>query len=53
MDVVVFCQEVSVEPDEAWGIFIYVVWQKNIIWAMCMLAFITMLALSSGGPEQA
>ena len=26
MDVVVFCQEVSIESDEAWGIIIDVVW---------------------------
>ena len=53
MDAVVLSQKMSVEPDEAWGILIDVVWQVNIIWAMCKLAIITMFAFASGGPEQA
>ena len=53
MDVAVFCQKVSIESDEAWSIVIDVVWQVDIIGAMCMLALIAMFAIVSGGPEQA
>ena len=51
MDVVVFCQKVSIKSDEAWGIVFDVVWQVDIIGAMCMLAFIAMFATASGGPK--
>ena len=51
MDVVVFCQKVSIESDKAWSIVIDVVWQVDIIGAMSMLAIIAMFAIASGGPE--
>ena len=52
MDAVAFCQKASIESDEAWGIVIDVVWQVDIIGAMCMLALIATFAISCG-PEQA